>query len=100
MHVVFELLPLQFPDGLLEQLHVHLEPERFDMPALLTSEQIARATNLEVQCGDAESAAKVAELLDRGKPLLRNRGKVVFRRYEQVGVRRTIRASYPAAQLV
>ena len=87
-HVVFEFLALQLADRLLEQLHVHLEADGLDVPALLAAEQVAGAADLEIERRHAESAAEVAELLDRGEPLLRNRRQVVFRRNQQVRVRR------------
>ena len=99
-HVVFDLLALQLADGLLEQLHVHLEADRVDLAALLAAEQVAGAANLEIERGDAEPAAEVAELLDRREPLLRDRREVVLRRNQQVRVRRPIRAADAAAQLI
>ena len=54
----------------LEQLHVHLEADGLDVPALLAAEQVAGAANLEVERRDAEAAAEIAELLDRRQPLL------------------------------
>ena len=86
--VVLELFALELADRLLEQLHVHLEADGIDVPALLAAEQVAGAANLEVERGDAEPAAQIAELLDRGQPLLRDRRQVVFRRNQQVRVRR------------
>ena len=45
----------------------------FDLTALLPTEKIARAANLEVERGDAEAAAEVAELADRRQAATRNR---------------------------
>ena len=72
-HLVFDLLPLQLPHGLVEQLHIEVEPDRFDVPALFPSEQVARAANLEVERRDPEPAAQVAELPNRGEPLTGHR---------------------------
>ena len=98
--VVFELLALELAHGLLEQLHVHLEADGVDLPALLAAEQVAGAANLEVERRDAEAAAEIAELLDRRQPLLRDRRQVVFGRNQQVGVRRPIGSPDAAAQLI
>ena len=98
--VVLELLALQLPDRLLEQLHVHVEADRLDVPALLAAEQVAGAADLEVERGDAEAAAQVAELADRRQPLLRDRRERVLRRNQQVGVGAAIRSADAAAQLI
>ena len=99
-HVVLELLALELADGLLEQLHVHLEADGVDLPALLAAEQVAGAANLEVERGDAEAAAEIAELLDRREPLLRDRRQVVLRRNQQIRVGRPIGSADAAAQLI
>src|SRR5207247_738142 len=87
-------------DRLLEELHVHLESDGLDVTALLAAKQIPGAANLEIERGHAESAAEIAELLDRGQPLLRDRRQVVFRRNQQIGVRRTIGAPDASAELI
>ena len=99
-HVVFDVLALQLAHGFLEQLHVHLEADGIDVPALLTAEQIARAANLEVERGHAEAAAEIAELLDGGEPLARDRRQRFLRRNQQIRVRRPIRPANTAAQLI
>ena len=58
-------LALELADGLLEHRRVHLEADGVDLSALLAAEQVAGAADFEVERGDAESAAEVAELLDR-----------------------------------
>ena len=70
------------------------------MPALLPAEQIPRAADLEVERRDTEAAAEVAELLDRGQALLRDRRKVVLGRDEQVGVDGPIRSADTATKLI
>ncbi len=99
-HVVVEIFALQFLDRVFEELHVHLEAHGVDLPALLTTQQIAGAADLEVERGDAEAAAEVAELLDRRQALLRHRRQRLFGRDEHVGVGRTIAAADTSAQLI
>src|SRR6185369_12364810 len=70
--LVLGLLALQLLYRLLEQLHVHVEADGFDMAALLAAEQVAGSANLEVQRSDAEAAAEIAELANRRETLLRN----------------------------
>ena len=45
-----------------------VEADGFDVAALLAAEQVAGAADLEVERGDAEAAAEVAELANRGQP--------------------------------
>ena len=92
--------PFELLDRLLEELHVHVEADRVDLPALLAAEQVAGAADLEVERGDAEAAAEIAELADRRQPLLGDRRQVVFRRDQQVGVSAAIRAPDAPAQLI
>src|SRR6185503_19351166 len=82
------------------EFHVHLEPDGLDVPALLTAEEAAGAANLEVERGDAESAAEIAELLDGSQALLGDRRQIVFGRNQQVRVGRTIRTADAAAPLI
>src|SRR5205085_7926977 len=98
--VVLDLLAFQLTDRLLEQLHVHLEANGVDLAALLAAEQVAGAADFEVERGDPESAAEIAELLDRGEAFLRDRRQIVFRRNQQIRVRGPIRSADAAAQLV
>ena len=98
--IVLELFALQLANGLLEELHDISNPSDLDVAALLAAEQVAGAADLEVERGDAEPAAQIAELLDRGEPLLGHRRQVVLRRNQQVGVRGPIRPADAAAQLI
>ena len=76
--VVLDVLALQLADGFLEQLRVHLEADGFQGAALLAAEEGPRAADLEVQRRHAEAAAQIAELLDRGEPLLRDLRQAVL----------------------
>ena len=99
--LVLDLLALELADGLLEQLHVQVEADRLDVPALLAAEQVAGAADLEVERGDAEAAAEVAELA--GSPpaaSARSGDSDVLGRNQQVGVRAAVGAAHAAAQLV
>ena len=98
--LVLDLLALELPDRLLEQLHVHVEADRLDVAALLAAEQVAGAADLEVERRDAEAAAEIAELADRREPLRATGESVVLRRDQQVGVGAPIGAADAAAQLV
>ena len=98
--IVLEIFALEFANRLLEELGVHLEADRLDVPALLAAEQVAGAADLEVERRDAEAAAERAELLDRRKPLARHLRQRVHGRDQQVRVRTPIRPADATAQLV
>ena len=66
-----ELGPLQFFDGLIEDLLVHLESDLDHESALFAAKQIAGAPDIEVSHGDLETAAKIAVLFKGLKPLTR-----------------------------
>ena len=68
--------------------------------ALLAAEQVAGAADLEVERGDAEAAAEIAELLDRRSRLRATGDSDFFRRNQQIGIRRPIAAADAAAQLI
>src|SRR5205814_3436324 len=98
--LVLYLLALQLLDRLLEELHIHVESDRLDVSALLAAEQIACPADLEVERRDTEAAAEVAELPDRGQPLLRNRRERLLRRDQKVGIGAAVRATDPSAELI
>ena len=99
-HIVLDLLALELADRFLEELHIHLEPDGLDVPALLSAEETAGSANFEVERGNPESAAEIAELLDRREPLFGDRRQIVFGRNQQVRVGRAIRSADTAAQLI
>ena len=93
-------LALQLLDRLLEKLHVHVEADGLDVPALFAAEQVSGAANLEVESRDAEPAAEIAELPDRRQPFLGDGRERILRGNEQVGVGPAIRSADPPAQLI
>ena len=93
-------LPLQLTHRLLEQLHVQIETDCFDVTALLRPKQVAGAADLQVERGDPEPAAQLAELTDRGKPTARDRRERVLGRHHEVRVRPAVGATHSSAQLV
>ena len=69
-------------DGALEHLAIQIEADRFDVPMLLASQDISGAAQFEIQRGNAETGAQIAEFLERGKPLTREPGERAFRRHQ------------------
>jgi hypothetical protein len=59
-----ELGPLQFFDGLIKNLLVHLEPDLDHESTLFSAQEIARAPDIEVTHGDLETATQVAVLFE------------------------------------
>src|SRR5262249_27726900 len=98
--IVLDVLALQLADGLLEQLRVHIEANRLDVPPLLAAEKIAGAADLEIQRRDTEAAAKVAELANGCEPPTRDRRERLLRRNQQIRVGATIRTANAAAKLI
>ena len=76
------------------------KPTESIWPLCCAAEQVAGAADLEVERRDAEAAAQVAELLDRGQAPLGHRRQRLLGRNHQVGVGRPVAAADPAAQLV
>ena len=72
MHLQRHLLALQLLHRLFQQLHVHVETDRVDVPVLLAAQQVARAAQFQVQRRDLEARAQVGELLQRRQPLARD----------------------------
>ena len=87
-------------DGALHHLAVHIEADGFDVAMLLAAEKIACAAKFQVERGDAEASAEVAEFLEGGEALARDRCKRGFRWDQQVRVGALIGAADAAAQLV
>ena len=93
-------LALQRRHRLLQQLHVQIEPQAHDEPALLGPQQVAGAADLQVLERDLEPHTQVVELLDHPQPLLRLLGQHPPRRHEQVSECPVRGAPHAAAQLI
>ena len=77
-------LALQRRHRLLQQLHVQIEPQAHDEPALLGPQQVAGAADLQVLERDLEPHTQVVELLDHPQPLLGVLGQHAPRRHQQI----------------
>src|SRR5205823_8512779 len=78
--------------GLFHELGVEIEAHRGDVPALVGTEEIARAADLQIVRGDLEARAQLGELLQDLKALLRLAGDRAPRRYEHISI-----CTFPAA---
>ena len=76
MDLRHDLLALQLAHGLFQQAHVRVEADRVDVPVLLAAQQIAGAAQLQIERGDLEAGAQVAEFLERRQPLARDLGQL------------------------
>ena len=73
------LLAFEPADRFFEHGGVHLEADGVDVAALLAAEQVAGAADFEVERGDPEAGAEVAELLDRGEAAAGDLGELLSR---------------------
>ena len=73
------LLALQFADGFFQQPDIGVEAHRVDMAVLLAAQQIAGAAQFQIERGDLESGAQVAEFLQRRQPLAGDLASVPYR---------------------
>ena len=83
-----------------EQLQVKREADLVDLAALVLSEQLAGATDLQVMGCEHEAGAEVVQRLDRFEPARRVGGHRLARWRDQVGIGLVVRAADPAAELV
>ena len=59
-----ELLATKLTNRVFEKLHVHLEPDGLDVPALFSAEHISRTSYVKVAHGNLEAAAQLTVLLE------------------------------------
>src|SRR5260370_1768155 len=95
-----DFLALQFGDGALQHLAIHVEADRFDVAVLLAAEHVAGAAKFEVERRDAESCAQFAEFLHGGEALAGDFGERGVRRNEEIGVCALGGTAHAAAQLI
>ena len=76
------------------------KPTALDVAALLAAQQIARAAQFQVERGDLEARAQVAELLQRRQPSPRQVGQLAIGGNQQIRIRAAIGAPHASAQLV
>ena len=79
---------------------VHVEPDRVDVAVLLAAQQVAGAAQFQIERGDLEPRAQVAEFLERRQAFAGDLGQLGIRRHEQIGIRAAVGAAHPAAKLV
>ena len=84
MNLRRDLFALQLAHGLLQQAHVHIEADGVDMAVLLAAQQIARAAQFQIERGDLEPGAQIAELLQRRQALAGDLRQFGIRRDQQI----------------
>ena len=95
-----EFVFLQFLNGFVENLLIGFVPQIGDKTALLRSQQIACAPNIQILHCQMDSASQIAEVLDRLQPTSRLRGERFRRRRQQETKGLLIASPHPPAQLV
>ena len=76
------------------------KPTDFDVAVLLAAQQIARAAQFQIERGDLEAGAQVAEFLQRRQAFARDLAQFRVRRDQQIGIGAAVRPAHAAAQLV
>ncbi len=79
---------------------VEFETDCLDVAALLAAEHVAGAAKFEIECGDFEAGAEVAELLERGEASARDVGQFPLGRDKQIGIGAAIGAADASAKLI
>ena len=92
--------PLQLAGGLLQKLQIHVVSHVHHMAALLGTQHIAGAADLQVAHGDLETRAKLSKLADGGQPLLRHFAEGLAPAIGKIGVGVTAASAHTAADLV
>ncbi len=69
MHLQRRFFAFQLMHGLFQQADVHVEADRADVSVLLAAQDIARAAQLQIERGDFETRAEIAEFLKGGQAL-------------------------------
>ena len=82
---LFAAFALHFLHGGLEHRRVELEADSFDVAALFAAEHVPCPAQFEIERGDFESCAEIAEFLERGETAAGNVGQFSLGRNEQVG---------------
>ena len=95
-----DLLALQFADGFVEQADVGVEADRVDVAVLLAAQQVAGAAQFQIERGDLEAGAQVAEFLEGGQALAGDLGQLGVGRDQQVGIGAAVRPAHASAQLI
>ena len=72
MYFERHLFALQFVNGFFEQPDVRVEAHGLDVTVLLAAQQIAGAAQFEIERGDLEARAQIAEFFQRGQTLARD----------------------------
>ena len=88
MNLRRDLFALQLAHRLFQHPHIHIEPDRIDVPVLLAAQQIARAAQFQIERRDLEPRAQIAELLQRRQPLARDLGQLRIRVDQQIAYAR------------
>src|SRR5579863_1171351 len=93
-------LALHLTHRAVQHLSVEFEPDGFDVPALFATQQIAGATEFEIEGRDLEACAQVGEFFQGRQTAPGDGCKFNVCRDQQVGICTPIRSPHTAAQLV
>ena len=98
--VLLGLFASGFPQGAVDDFAIQVVAHRLHVAALLRPQQVARAPDLQVPHGDAETRAKLGKLPYGHQPLFRHLGKGLIPLEKQVCIPQPHAAAHPAPELV
>ena len=82
-------------------LAIQIEANRADLAVLFAAQQISGAAQFQIERGNAEARAQIAEFFQSREAMPRQRGQVIRRgRHQQVGIGALIRSPHSPAQLI
>ena len=94
------LLRAQFRHRILQHLLVELDADLAYMPALLVTQQISGAANIQIMRGQSEARAELVQRLHHRQALFRRDRERIGRWPGEIGIAALLAAPHPAAQLV
>src|SRR5438093_1008645 len=94
------LFAFELRHGLLEQLAIQIETNRYDVAALGCAQNAAGAANLQVAHSDAKTRAQRTVLLDGADPLARRADCHHFTRQKEIGISLVLGSTDASTQLI
>src|SRR5215472_3391109 len=81
-----DFFPAQFANCLFEHADVHVESDRVDMPMLFPTEQIPSSSEFEIERGNFESGAEIAEFFEGGEAFACNLGQFAIGLDQEIAI--------------
>ncbi len=95
-----DLLAAQFMHGFFEEADVHIEADGGDVAVLLAAQDVAGSAEFEIEGGDFEASAEVAEFFQSGEALAGDFAEFGVCGNEEIGVGAAVGAADAATELI